>query len=297
MNEDSLSPYRQRIFFCVKTLLRRFFSALFLLVFSPLLLVIDIFARSRPEEACAAQGRTRLKLLCAYLLFMTGISVAVTFLYFESTREARRLETVLGSFLHSAKVRGNPSQEIVAIVHKYAVRFDLNPYLVLAMIQVESGFNPLARSPKGACGLMQVTPLVWRHYNPKSVCKGRHAPGVVHGEDCIFAMEANIRTGMRLLRDLVDYFQGETGAAIEAYNAGLTNVDLAKARPKYRETRDYLQRIGSVLAPSVRAQIEESFRSATGARGVFHNLALVASGLWLLFIIWVIRHLPRHHPS
>ena len=98
MNEDSLSPYRQRIFFCVKTLLRRFFSALFLLVFSPLLLVIDIFARSRPEEACAAQGRTRLKLLCAYLLFMTGISVAVTFLYFESTREARRLETVLGVF-------------------------------------------------------------------------------------------------------------------------------------------------------------------------------------------------------
>ncbi|NLZ44996.1 MAG: transglycosylase SLT domain-containing protein [Clostridia bacterium] len=297
MNQVTLSSFRQRMFSGGKILLRRFFSALFLLVFSPLFLVIDIFAPNRPEEACTAQGRTRLKLLCAYLLFMAVITAVVVFLYFGSTREARRLETVLGSFLHSAEVRSGYSQEVVAIVHKYAVRFDLNPHLVLAMIQVESGFNPLARSPKGACGLMQVTPLVWRHYNPKSVCKGRHAPGMVHGEDCIFAVEANIRTGMRLLRDLIDYFQGETGAAIEAYNAGLTNVDLAKGRPKYRETRDYLQRIGSALAPAARAQAEESFRSAARARRVFHNLALVAFGLWFLFIIWVIRHFPKRHLS
>src|SRR5690554_3392821 len=295
MNEVTLSSFRQRMFSGGKILLRRFFSALFLLVFSPLFLVIDIFAPNRPEEACTAQGRTRLKLLCAYLLFMAVITAVVVFLYFGSTREARRLETVLGSFLHSAEVRSGYSQEVVAIVHKYAVRFDLNPHLVLAMIQVESGFNPLARSPKGACGLMQVTPLVWRHYNPKSACNGRHAPGVVHGDDCIFAVESNIRTGMQLLRDLIVHFQGETGAAIEAYNAGLTNVDLEKIRPKYQETRDYLQRIGTVLAPAAREEAEESLRSATGSRRAFHILALSTLGLWLLFIIWVIRHLPQRH--
>src|SRR5690554_6770334 len=297
MNEVTLSSFRQRMFSGGKILLRRFFSALFLLVFSPLFLVIDIFAPNRPEEACTAQGRTRLKLLCAYLLFMAVITAVVVFLYFGSTREARRLETVLGSFLHSAEVRSGYSQEVVAIVHKYAVRFDLNPHLVLAMIQVESGFNLNARSPKGACGLMQVTPLVWRHYNPKSVCNGRHAPDAAnHGDDCIFAVEANIRTGMWLLRDLIEYFQGETGAAIEAYNAGLTNVDLEQIRPKYQETRNYLQRIGSILAPAAREETEGRLRSAADSRMIFHTLALITLGFWFLLVIWVIRYLPTYHP-
>src|SRR5690554_831599 len=288
------SAFRQKIFPWGKILLRKGFSALFLLVFSPLLLVIDIFSPNPPEQACASQLRPRVKLLYAYLLFLAIASAAAIILYCSSTQEARRLETVLGSFFRSSEVRSNLSQEVVGVVHKYAVRFDLNPHLVLAMIQVESGFNPHARSPKGARGLMQVTPLVWRHYNPRSACNGRHAPGAIHGEDCIFAVEANIRTGMRLLRDLIDYFQGETGAAIEAYNAGLTNVDLERIRPKYQETRDYLQRIGTVLAPAAHEETEESFRSAAGLRRAFHILALGTLGLWFLLVIWVIRHLPRH---
>ncbi|HHU81723.1 MAG TPA: lytic transglycosylase domain-containing protein [Firmicutes bacterium] len=295
MNRVVLPFFRQKILPCGRTLLRRVFSALFLLVFSPFFLVIDIFSPSQPEHACASHMRTRVKLLYAYLLFLAIVSVVAIILYYSSTQEARRLETVLGNFFYSAEVQRDPSQEIVMIVHKYAVRFDLNPHLVLAMIQVESGFNPHARSPKGACGLMQVTPLVWRHYNPKSACNGRHAPGVVHGDDCIFAVESNIRTGMQLLRDLIVHFQGETGAAIEAYNAGLTNVDLEKIRPKYQETRDYLQRIGTVLAPAAREEAEESLRSATGSRRAFHILALSTLGLWFLFIIWVIRHLPQCH--
>jgi hypothetical protein len=260
-------------------------------------LVIDIFSPAPPEQACASQGRTRMKLLYAYLLFLAVFTAAAITLYYNSTREARRLETVLGNFFHSVEVQSDLSQEVVAIVHKYAVRFDLNPHLVLAMIQVESGFNTHARSPKGACGLMQVTPLVWRHYNPKSACNGRHAPGANHGNDCIYAVEANIRTGMQLLRDLIIYFQGETGAAIEAYNAGLTNVDLERVRPKYKETRNYLRRIGSVLAPAAREQTEESLRSAAGSRRLFHTLVLITLGLWFLFIIWVIRHFPRRYPS
>lgn len=290
------SSFRQKIFSWGKILLRRFFSALFLLVFSPLLLVVDIFSPSLPEHACASKMRTRMKLLCAYLLFLAAVTAAAIFFYFSSTQQARRLETVLGNFFHSAEVQGDLSQEIVTVVHKYAVRFDLNPHLVLAMIQVESRFDPHARSPKGARGLMQVTPLVWRHYNPKSACNGRHAPGAIHGEDCIFAVEANIRTGMRLLRDLIIYFQGETGAAIEAYNAGLTNVDLERIRPKYQETRNYLQRIGSVLAPGARKETEESFRAAAGARRVFHILVLIVFSLWFVFIVWVIRQLSRRHP-
>lgn len=299
MKRVILSSFLQKVFLWGRSFLRRFFSVLFIVVFSPFFLTVDIFSPCPPEQACSSQARARAraKILYAYLFFLGIISSFTIVAYSSSIQEVRQLETVLGRFLHSTEIQGDLSQEVTMIVHKYAVRFDLNPDLVLAMIQVESGFNLNARSPKGACGLMQVTPLVWRHYNPKSVCNGRHAPDAAnHGDDCIFAVEANIRTGMWLLRDLIEYFQGETGAAIEAYNAGLTNVDLEQIRPKYQETRNYLQRIGSILAPAAREETEGRLRSAADSRMIFHTLALITLGFWFLLVIWVIRYLPTYHP-
>src|SRR5215203_498493 len=49
-------------------------------------------------------------------------------------------------------------REFDAIVQEHAGRYALRPELVRAVIQVESGFNPRARSPKGAMGLMQLMP-------------------------------------------------------------------------------------------------------------------------------------------
>jgi soluble lytic murein transglycosylase-like protein len=115
-------------------------------------------------------------------------------------------------------------------VVEYSNQHSLRPELVRAVIQVESGYNPRALSPKGAMGLMQLMPEtarmlgVQRPYDP----------------------EQNIRGGTRYLRLLLDKYDGNEELALAAYNAGSGAVDrYGKRIPPYRETRDYVRKVGS----------------------------------------------------
>ncbi len=127
-------------------------------------------------------------------------------------------------------------------VLEHSNKQSLRPALVRAVIQVESGYNPRALSPKGAMGLMQLMPDtarmlgVQRPYDP----------------------EQNIRGGTRYLRLLLDKYQGNEELALAAYNAGSGAVDRhGKRIPPYRETRDYVRKVGSVAgeAPVSRRKI------------------------------------------
>ncbi len=116
------------------------------------------------------------------------------------------------------------------LVQEHAARQSLRPDLVRAVIQVESGFNPRARSPKGAMGLMQLMPGTARDL------------GVHNAYD----PDENIRGGTMYLRQLLDRFDGNEELALAAYNAGPEAVDRYGRRiPPYRETRDYVRTIGS----------------------------------------------------
>lgn len=116
------------------------------------------------------------------------------------------------------------------LVQEHSARQSLRPDLVRAVIQVESGFNPHARSPKGAMGLMQLMPATARGLGVHNA----YDPG------------ENIRGGTTYLRQLLDRFDGNEELALAAYNAGPNAVDRYGRRiPPYQETRDYVRKIGS----------------------------------------------------
>ena len=102
----------------------------------------------------------------------------------------------------------------------------VDPLLVRALIQVESNYQPRARSSKGAMGLMQIMPATAREYRVRNPYDPR----------------TNIEVGVKRLKDLLDRW-GAVDLALAAYNAGEGAVEKFKGVPPYRETRSYVSRI------------------------------------------------------
>jgi soluble lytic murein transglycosylase-like protein len=124
-------------------------------------------------------------------------------------------------------LEGTPFAEMIASA---AEAQGVDPMLVSALIRVESGYRPTARSRKGAMGLMQLMPSTAREYNV------RHP----------FEPKANIEAGIKHLKTLLDRFDGGVALALAAYNAGPGAVEKFNGIPPYRETRNYVARILSL---------------------------------------------------
>jgi soluble lytic murein transglycosylase-like protein len=123
------------------------------------------------------------------------------------------------------RVESAPRFDDLVLAH--AQRHSLRPELVRAVIQVESGYNPTATSPKGAMGLMQLMPATARLLGVRNP----------------YDPEDNIRGGTAYLRQLLDKYDGNEQLALAAYNAGSGAVDRYGSVPPYRETRDYVRRV------------------------------------------------------
>lgn len=113
---------------------------------------------------------------------------------------------------------------ITQVAHESGVGADL----IAAIAAAESRFDPTARSPKGAQGLMQLMPATARRFGVKDV----------------WNVEDNLRGGAAYLRWLLDLFGGDVSLAVAAYNAGENAVLRAGRRiPEFSETRHYVPRV------------------------------------------------------
>ncbi len=118
---------------------------------------------------------------------------------------------------------------IVEHAHLQSVRTDL----IRAVVQVESAFNPYARSPKGALGLMQLMPATIQQFGVRNP----------------FNPVENVRAGVAYLRALLDRYQNNEELALAAYNAGPGAVDKhGQTVPPYKETQSYVLRINQMAS-------------------------------------------------
>lgn len=132
------------------------------------------------------------------------------------------------------------------LVDNIAQRHDVDRDLVHSMIRVESNYNPFAVSNKGALGLMQLVPSTARRF------------GVVD----VFDPAQNVEGGVRYLKYLLDLYEGDNRLALAAYNAGEGTVERYRGVPPFRETRDYVYRVGKALDETREAKKQ---RDAEGA--------------------------------
>jgi Transglycosylase SLT domain len=124
----------------------------------------------------------------------------------------------------------------------------IDPALVRCIIRVESGFNPLAISMKGAQGLMQLMPATaqdLRVTNP-------------------FHPRENILGGVRYLRYLLNLFSGDLVLALAAYNAGENVVLRYRSVPPYPETMAYVRKVLGLYDPSLESQLIRIIPRKTG---------------------------------
>jgi len=120
-----------------------------------------------------------------------------------------------------------PDRQLEPLIEDHARAQSLDPKLVKAVIQVESGYNAAALSNKGAIGLMQLMPDTARLLD------------VLDPYDPV----QNLRGGVTYLRQLLDRFSGQVEYAVAAYNAGPGAVTKHGGIPPYAETREYVRRV------------------------------------------------------
>ena len=137
-----------------------------------------------------------------------------------------------------------------ALIERYSAENDLDPFLVMGLIQAESSFRSDAVSPVGAVGLMQIMPSTAEWL--------AEMMGISYREEDLFNPAYNIRMGTFYLRRLINYF-GHVDTALASYNAGMGNVRSWLEQPQYSydgetlhtipftETRAYVPRVNSYM--------------------------------------------------
>lgn len=148
---------------------------------------------------------------------------------FGASEVASRVDQLAAVVARRYKVADGAAAEVVRTAFREGGRHGLDPILILAVIAVESRFNPFAASEQGALGLMQIVPRFHKDKLPDE------------GEPAMLETEANIAVGTQILKDSIRR-GGSAEAGLQLYNGSFDD-----------ETRAYANRV-----LSERRRIEQS---------------------------------------
>lgn len=115
-----------------------------------------------------------------------------------------------------------------ALIVNTALKYDLEPSFIKAVIHVESAFDRYAISHAGAMGLMQIMPATAAIYEM---------------EQNQFDASRNIEVGVKHMRELMDRYDNDKKLSLAAYNAGEGAVSRYNGVPPYEETENYIVKV------------------------------------------------------
>ena len=186
-------------------------------------------------QICCSAVFITPRIVTAQIYSGTNAEGAVVLSNFQGAEAGELLVTAPSSVRAESKSIAVPSIKASTIpsglkklVEEVARQYRLDPHLLHAVIKVESDYNPLALSPKGARGLMQLMPDTARRF----------------GVSDAFDPRENVQAGARYLTWLLALFKGDIELALAGYNAGEQAVVRAGYRlPDYPETQHYVPKV------------------------------------------------------
>lgn len=144
--------------------------------------------------------------------------------------------------------------DLVGLAHKTGRDLQVDPLLIIAVISVESSFNPIAESVAGAKGLMQIIP---KYHGEKLAGFG--------GPDAVFDPATNIQVGARILKEYMG-LTGNLGSALQMYAGALSDTE-DQYTNKVLSVKQRLQQVASQpvrAAPSAAPMRTASARQSNG---------------------------------
>jgi hypothetical protein len=171
-----------------------------------------------------------------------------------SPADDNRYRALSDSVARRYRVSQEMAYDLVHLAHTVGQQHGLDPLLIIAVIAIESRFNPIAESINGARGLMQVIP---KYHTAKLAEYG--------GEKALFDPVANIKIGTRILKDYIR-LTGNLGIALQMYGGALSDGEDQYTTRVMNEQ----QRLKQALSPASRASSSSTPASARSASLTSH---------------------------
>ena len=191
-------------------------------------------------RACAGRRRAdRRRTAVRAGLAMAALSLLPSLRGHASSPRAQLTQEARQEPQAASEGKGGPFDKFI---EEAAALYGVSEDLVRAVIQTESRFDPAAKSPVGALGLMQLMPRTARYL----------------GIDDPMDPKQNIFGGVKYLAELLERHNGNVALALASYNAGPTVVRRHRGVPPIRETRGYVRKIQGLLVDALPNSADEA---------------------------------------